>query len=169
MNNDKEKFDEELTLLLQDPNICQMENFPQHKSSNTLKHSVSVAKLSFSLAEKFGWDISEAELVKGALLHDYYLYNARTEDISGYSHGISHPETALRNAMKDFDLTGKEKNIIRGHMWPLTLFSPPRSKEAILVCIADKYVAAKEMSFKKNKKTYFYRRNGRKGRSHTRG
>ena len=169
MNNDIEKFNEELTLLLQDPNICQMENFPQHKSSNTLKHSVSVAKLSFSLAEKFGWDISEAELVKGALLHDYYLYNARTEDISGYSHGISHPETALRNAMKDFELTGKEKNIIRGHMWPLTLFSPPRSKEAILVCIADKYVAAKEMSFKKNKKTYFYRRNGRKGRSQARG
>ena len=169
MYNSRKKFDTKLTLLLQDPNICQMRHFPQHKSSNTLKHSISVAKLSFSLAEKFGWDISEAELVKGALLHDYYLYNARTEDISGYSHGISHPETALRNAMKDFELTGKEKNIIRGHMWPLTLFSPPRSKEAILVCIADKYVAAKEMSFKKNKKTYFYRRNGRKGRSQARG
>lgn len=166
MYNNKKTFEHELILLLQDPNICQMENFPQHKSSNTLKHSVSVAKLSFTLAEKFGWEISEKELVKGALLHDYYLYNARTEDISGYAHGISHPETALKNAMKDFHLTGKEKNIIRGHMWPLTLFTPPRSKEAVLVCIADKYVAAKEMSLKQNRRQYSYRRNGKRGSGH---
>lgn len=162
MNNNRKKFENELHLLLQDPNICQMKKFPQHQSSNTLKHSVSVAILSFTLAEKFGWDISEKELVKGALLHDYYLYNARTEDIPGYTHGISHPETALKNAMKDFHLTGKEKNIIRGHMWPLTLFTPPRSKEAILVCIADKYVAAKEMSLKTGSKHYFHRRNGKR-------
>lgn len=163
MYNSRKKFDTKLTLLLQDPNICQMKNFPQHKSSNTLQHSISVAKLSFRLAEKFGWEISEEELVKGALLHDYYLYNARTEEIPGYVHGISHPETALQNAMKDFHLTGKEKNIIRGHMWPLTLFTPPRSKEAVLVCIADKYVAAKEMSIRTGKKDFSRRRKGKKG------
>ncbi len=145
MCNDKEKFDRELNSLLENPNIQQMQDFPQHKSSNTLRHSLGVAQLSFVLAEKFRWRISEEELVKGALLHDYYLYNAREEDIGGYKHGISHPETALGNAMRDFELTEKEQNIIKGHMWPLTLFKLPRSKEAVLVCIADKYVAAKEM------------------------
>lgn len=151
MCNDKEKFDHELNLLLENPNIRRMQDFPQHKSSNTLRHSTSVARLSFVLAEKFRWNISEEELVRGALLHDYYLYNARETEIGGYKHGISHPLTALGNAMQDFELTEKEQNIIKGHMWPLTLFKPPRSKEAVLVCIADKYVAAKEMHSAKDK------------------
>lgn len=109
-----------------------------------MQHCIAVAKRSFALAEKFGWDIDERELARGAMLHDYYQYNIKEEGLSAYKHGTSHPEIAMRKADEDFHLSEKEKNIIRGHMWPLTFAHPPKSREAILVSLADKDVAAKE-------------------------
>ncbi len=149
MTNSRERFYTELNRLLLDPKVKRMKEFPQHFGTNTLSHSIKVAEASFRLAEKLGWDIDERELARGALLHDYYLYDIKAEGLTPYRHGTSHPGKAAENAGRDFGLTPNELNIIRGHMWPLTLFSPPRSKEAALVCMADKYVASKEMILRK--------------------
>ena len=135
MTNDKKLFYKELNKLILDPKIHRLSDFPQHNGSNTLAHCVQVAKRSFELAELFGWDIDEKELARGAMLHDYYQYNIKEKGFSAYHHGTSHPLTAMKKAQEDFDLTDKELNIIRGHMWP-----------AILVCLADKDVAAKEFA-----------------------
>ena len=144
MTNDKVVFADELNKLLEDPRIIRLCTFPQHHGSNTLVHCIAVAKRSFALAEKFGWDIDERELARGAMLHDYYQYDIKEEGLSAYKHGTSHPEIAMKKADKDFHLTEKEKNIIRGHMWPLTLAHPPKSREAILVSLADKEIATRE-------------------------
>ena len=144
MTNDKAVFVDELNKLLEDPRIVKLCTFPQHHGSNTLQHCIAVAKRSFDLAEKFGWDIDERELARGAMLHDYYQYNIKEEGLTAYGHGTSHPQIAMQKADKDFHLTEKEKNIIRGHMWPLTLAHPPKSKEAVLVSLADKEIATME-------------------------
>ena len=149
MTNDREVFQDELCMLLKDPKVLQMRKIPQHGGTNTLRHSLAVAERAFALAEKFRWDIDEKELARGALLHDYYLYDIKKEGYSAYHHGTSHPKKAAENAEQDFGLTAKEKNIILGHMWPLTLRSVPSSKEAALVCMADKDIAFKEMVLKK--------------------
>ena len=149
MKNDRIAFDREINRLLQDPRVRHMQDFRQHGGTNTLAHSLKVARASFELAQKLDWDIDEAELARGALLHDYYLYNIREKGLSPYQHGTTHPRLAEEMADRDFTLTEKEKNIIRSHMWPLTLFSLPRSREAALVCMADKYVAFKEMLLRK--------------------
>ena len=157
MTNDKAVFVDELNKLLEDPRIVKLCTFPQHHGSNTLSHCIAVAKKSFELAEKFGWDIDERELVRGAMLHDYYQYNIKEEGLSAYRHGTSHPHIAMQKADKDFHLTEKEKNIIRGHMWPLTFAHPPKSREAILVSLADKEVAAVEFvrpELRKARKAY---------------
>ena len=157
MTNDKAVFVDELNKLLEDPRIVKLCTFPQHHGSNTLSHCIAVTKKSFELAEKFGWDIDERELVRGAMLHDYYQYNIKEEGLSAYRHGTSHPKIAMQKADKDFHLTEKEKNIIRGHMWPLTLAHPPKSREAILVSLADKEVAAVEFvrpELRKARKAY---------------
>ena len=157
MTNDKAVFVDELNKLLEDPRIVKLCTFPQHHGSNTLSHCIAVAKKSFELAEKFGWDIDERELVRGAMLHDYYQYNIKEEGLSAYRHGTSHPQIAMQKADKDFHLTEKEKNIIRGHMWPLTFAHPPKSREAILVSLADKEVAAVEFvrpELRKARKAY---------------
>ena len=145
MVNNKEKYIKIIKKLAEDPKIRKMQNYSQHGSSNSLKHSIQVAKVSFRLAEKLHLRIDEEVLAVGALLHDYYLYDIQESGYSDYKHGTTHPGTALENAMKDFKLSPKEQNIIRSHMWPLTLFHMPKSKEAWLVSLADKYCATKEM------------------------
>ena len=143
--NDKKLYYDTVKELLKNPEVRILRDIPQHEGNNTLNHSIDVAKVSFALAEKLGMKIDEKTLARGALLHDYYLYDIKERGYSDYYHGTSHPATALSNAQEKFELSEKEKNIIRGHMWPLTLFHPPTSKEAWLVSIADKYCAIKEM------------------------
>ena len=149
MINDKDKFVEVVRSLLRDPRIRQMRKYSQHESSNSLKHSIHVAKTGFALAEKLHIKIDEEVLAVGALLHDYYLYDIEESGYSDYRHGTVHPRIALDNAMRDFPLDRKEQNIIRSHMWPLTLFHYPQSKEAWVITMADKYCAVREMFTKK--------------------
>ena len=146
MTNNKELFFKELNKLIENEKIQRLKEFPQHHGSNTLKHCIAVAKRSFALAEKFGWDIDEKELARSAMLHDYYLYKIKEEGLSAFRHGTSHPKIAIRNADKDFGLSDKEMGAIRSHMWPLTLRHPPRSREAALLCLADKDIAIREFA-----------------------
>jgi uncharacterized protein len=126
-----------------------MHNYIQHGAITTYDHCFSVALLSYQLNRKFHLRSNERQLIRGAFLHDYFLYD--WHHYEGNLHGFSHPETALLNAREDFMLTRKEENIIRSHMWPLTFWHYPQSREAVIVCIADKIVSTKETLFKRRK------------------
>ena len=76
--------------------------------------------------------------MRGALLHDYFLYDWHEKDPEHRLHGFHHPSTALKRASEDFRLSELERDIILHHMFPLTLF-PPRSREAMIVCVVDKW------------------------------
>ena len=138
------RFEKTLRQMEKDPEILKMKRFRQHGNSNTYKHSLSVALCADHLGKQLHWKVDGAALARGAMLHDYYLYEIKEQGISDYQHGVRHPEIALQNARKRYRLSEKEANIIRSHMWPLTLFHVPKSKEAVLVCAADKYVASRE-------------------------
>ena len=88
---------------------------------------------------------NERDLIRGALLHDYFLYDWHNKDREDYQilHGFYHPGIALKNASKEYNLTPREKDIIKKHMWPLTV-SPPRCREAWIVTTADKYCSLLE-------------------------
>ena len=101
MTNDRDLFYKELNTLVMDPKVRRLCRYPQHNGSNTLIHCVQVAKRSFDLAEQFGWKIDEAELARGAMLHDYYQYSIKEEGLTAYRHGTSHPLTAMKKALKD--------------------------------------------------------------------
>ena len=55
----------------------------------------------------------------------------------------THAHTALRNASRDFTLNAVERDVIARHMFPLNL-TPPRYRESVLVCLADKFCAVTE-------------------------
>ena len=66
-------------------------------------------------------------------------------------HGFSHPGSACVNAEHYFHITKKEQDIIQSHMWPLTFRHVPTCREAIIVCLADKYCAVVESMFRRAK------------------
>jgi len=121
-----------------------MKNFIQHGSISTYDHVVSVTKLSFYLNRHLHLGASDAELVRGAFLHDFYLYDWHEGSYPGRLHGYHHPAIALKNASERYRLTDVERNIIESHMWPLTLFTIPKCRAAFIVCVADKICSSYE-------------------------
>lgn len=115
----------------------------QHGDVTVFEHSVNVAETSIAFAAKFPITVNEESLIKGALLHDYFLYDWHDKEQSPGLHGFKHPYIALKNAEEDYGLNDIEKNIILRHMFPLVPI-PPRCKEAWIVCFADKYCALGE-------------------------
>ncbi len=131
-----------------DDRLAQMKEYIQHGRVSTYEHVLSVAKKSVELNRRFHLKADEHQLVKGALLHDYYLYDWH-KDHGGRLHGFTHPQTALEMAERDFHLTDRERNMIRSHMWPLTLFHVPKHREAWLLCVADKLVSTSETLYQR--------------------
>lgn len=119
-------------------------NFIQHGNINVFEHSLSVACLGVYIAKRLHINVDYKSLVRGALLHDYFLYDWHVSDKSHRLHGIHHAKKALNNANRDFELNSIERDIIVKHMFPLN-FKPPRYKESIIVCVADKICATYEI------------------------
>ena len=115
----------------------------QHGSTTVFAHCVKVACFSLFLANKLHIPVNTHALLRGALLHDYFLYDWHEKNAGHRFHGFTHPATALKNAQEDFMLTPVEKDIIARHMFPLCPI-PPRCREAWLGCAADKYCALLE-------------------------
>lgn len=119
----------------------------QHGSVSLIQHIKSVSYISYRLSKRLGLDFYRT--ARGALLHDLFYYDWHDPDPSHRLHGYYHPGFALKNARElsrknNLELTELEENIIYRHMFPLTVI-PPKYKEAILVCLVDKYVATKEI------------------------
>lgn len=113
----------------------------QHGNMSVRKHCYQVAKYSLLIADRFGIHVNRREMVRGALLHDYFLYDWHGPNHA--LHGFYHPGVALRKAGRDFRLTERERDIIRKHMWPMTVI-PPVCREAWVVTTADKYCSFME-------------------------
>lgn len=119
-------------------------DFIQHGNVSVYEHCLSVCICSIKIARMLRIRYDLRALIRGALLHDYFLYDWHVNDDPNRKlHGFFHPSVALENALKDYELSKKEQDIIKHHMFPLTII-PPMCREAWLVCLADKICAGKE-------------------------
>ena len=138
----QERFWDTFADLREDPGVCSLKKYPNHRVSNLYDHSSRVALCAYDLSRRLHLSVDGSALAKGAMLHDFYFYKAQgNEEIPYREHLFGHPMVALENARTRFSLTKKEENIITSHMWPLTILHVPRSKEAVLVSVADKICA----------------------------
>ena len=129
--------------LCEDSRFSQMNQYKQHGRMSIYEHSMAVAYTSWWIACKLHFKVDYVSLSRGALLHDYFLYDWHDKNNGYHLHGFTHPRKALQNAYEDFELTPKEENTILRHMFPLTPM-PPYYLESWIVCVADKFCALKE-------------------------
>lgn len=131
--------------ILRSRNFRSTREYLQHGNVTVSRHSINVAKYSLALSQRLHIPCNQRELIRGALLHDYFLYDWHSPDyIKPHKlHGFYHPGRALSNASKEYELTDREKDIIRKHMWPLTVV-PPVYREGWIVTMADKWCSLME-------------------------
>ncbi len=144
MKNNLE-FQEIIRPILRSRNMQLTKTFIQHGRVSVFAHSLAVAAYSEKLARALKIRHDARSLIRGALLHDFFLYDwHETSNIGDGLHGFAHPYTALKNASAEFSLNAVERDIIRKHMWPLTITRLPVTRESWLVCIVDKYCSVLE-------------------------
>lgn len=119
--------------------VQEMKNFRQHYNTSCYEHCLNVSYFSYVLAKKL--NLNYVEIARAAMLHDLFLYdwrNSKKELNLPKYHAFIHPKIALKNSMKLFSLTEREKDIILNHMWPVTI-RIPKYKETYIVTLTDKY------------------------------
>ena len=131
-----------------DEKYLRTKDFMQHGKVSVFDHSIAVAEASVKISKKLHIKVDREALIKGALLHDYFLYDWHDKNHPRL-HGFRHAKIAAENAKRDFGLTRKEYKMISSHMFPLG-WRIPTSREAFILTIADKYCATKE-SLKRKK------------------
>lgn len=144
---------EHIQYLNKNGRFLEEKKYIHHHTTTVYIHSVSVAKTSLYIAKVLHLYINTDSLIKGALLHDYFLYDWHITDLKTLKqksktnlcplHGFIHPRISLSQAEQDYSLNNIEKDIILHHMFPLTII-PPKTKEGWIVSFADKIVAFQE-------------------------
>ncbi|MCP4133106.1 MAG: hypothetical protein GY754_19220 [bacterium] len=129
--------------ILNNEEFLLLKNYYHHNSS-IYDHVKKVSYVAYRLCKYLGLDYRSA--ARGALLHDFFLYDWRKDEGRPYEgglHGFKHSRVALNNAEKHFELNAIEKDVIIKHMWPLTI-ALPRFRESFVVTFIDKYISSSE-------------------------
>ena len=72
-------------------NFQSTRNFIQHGTMPVHRHCLDVANQSIRISKRLGIPCSEKDLIRGALLHDYFLYDWHDKNRANYQklHGLS--------------------------------------------------------------------------------
>lgn len=140
-DQEEREFNELIRDIIETDEFIGMKNYRHHVKGNVYDHSIKVARMCYRHCKRYGTDVDVREVVRGALLHDFYLYDWHDKHPLHRRHGTQHPRRALTNARRLYpDLSETERDIILHHMFPLTR-AFPRSKGGRLVCFYDKIAA----------------------------
>lgn len=148
MKNIKENYDlenENFYYIIDD--ILQNQSFQKlkeikHHGITRYNHLLRVAYYTYIVSKKL--DLKYVEATRGALLHDFFFDETKEEKT--HQALKSHPDYALKNATKYFELTELEKDIIKNHMFPVTK-SIPHYKESYLVDLIDDICSCYERTY----------------------
>lgn len=148
-HREKERFYEAIKDIATHPVVLRMKLYPHHGTTNCYQHCMNVAYNNYRLCRFLHLDACSA--ARAGMLHDLFLYDWHTHaaQTGKHFHGLTHPAEAYRNAKKFFALNKIEKDIILNHMWPVTFYRLPRTKEGWITTLTDKYCGVCETSRRK--------------------
>ena len=111
-----------------------------HHGLNRYDHSVRVSYYSYKFAKLFRLDYDET--ARAGLLHDFFLVDNEVISVKEKMNTlVNHPKYAERYAAKYFELSDKERDIIRSHMFPISVVAVPKYAESWLVNVVDNAVS----------------------------
>lgn len=151
MNNhlDNSEYKKNVYDILENNEFNRLSNI-KHHGCNRLDHSIRVSYWSYKISKFFKLDSEKVS--RAALLHDFFLEdNDQLEKKDRAKTMVKHPEYALENAKKYFDLSEMEEDIILTHMFPIGK-RVPKYFESWIVDIVDDVVSVYEKSYVTRKK-----------------
>lgn len=141
----KNRDNKEFYSLIED--IMQNEEFQKtkqisHHGITRYEHLLRVSFYSYKITKFL--KLNYQETTRASLLHDFFL--EETKDDNKLFALRRHPSYALTNASKYFDLTEREADIIKTHMFPVT-FTPPKYLESWVVDLVDDVAGIYEKTY----------------------
>ena len=129
-----------------------------HHRSSVGDHSIHTARAGLTMCNvisKAGIRIDERTIVRISLLHDLGILGRDEKYKNSFECGYRHPMDSTITARKLWsDIDRKSIRAIRSHMWPLSP-TMPHSKEAFILCIADKASALGDRFNRKDRRTMY--------------
>lgn len=113
-----------------------------HHGITRYDHCVRVAYYTYIVTKALRLDYKEA--TEAALLHDFFVDEVKEEN--GIARLRLHPSYAVENSKKYFNISKKQEDIIKTHMFPVT-FRPPKYLESWIVDLADDFAAIYERTY----------------------
>ena len=117
----------------------------EHHGISRYDHSLKVSYYSYKIAKILHLDYEQS--ARGGLLHDFFLSPEDRTQKDRLKSVFTHPKQAVLMAKSEFELTKKEEDMIRSHMFPINL-SVPKYAESWIVSMVDKCVATNEFAIK---------------------
>lgn len=138
------EFNRLIKELLENETVKEMNQYFQHFDTTCYEHCYRASYYCYKVSKKLSLDYKSA--ARGAMLHDLFLYDWRKR-LNGRKglHAFTHGKTSCQNACKLFNLNDIEKDMIKRHMFPVTII-PPKTKEGFLLTLVDKYCTLIEFS-----------------------
>jgi uncharacterized protein len=120
-----------------------------HQWSTVGEHTFRVAFSSVMICyalRKLNIKVSIPAVVIGALCHDLGILGRNEKFSSARECSIGHPKESVEVARGLVsDMPDKAEDIIERHMWPIGESEAPNSIEGVVVSVADKYSAVKDL------------------------
>lgn len=104
----------------------------KHHGITRYEHSLRVAYYSYVITKALR--LNYKETTEAALLHDFFINEVK--DKNALARLRQHPSYAVENASEIINLSEKQIDIIKTHMFPIT-FTPPKYLESWIVDIVD--------------------------------
>ena len=114
------------------PKVLEMKEYTHH-GLRRYDHCFHVAYHTYKITKFL--KLNYVSATKAAMLHDFYT-NELDDEKNSLKRYCTHPKIALENARRFFGLTELEEDIIKRHMFPITLI-PPKYIESWIVDIID--------------------------------
>ena len=127
----------------------ELSKYIQHGSTTVFKHSRDVAfnayKFASAFHNRFHASFDLESLVNACYMHDMFMYDWHEKSGNHKLHGYTHPKVAAQNAERYCYASDKETEMIKTHMWPLTITKIPKSREAWVLSLCDKATTIAEV------------------------